>query len=666
MLPIGAMLRGTYRVDRYLASGGFGNTYAVTNVEFNEQYAMKEFFLKGVNEREDDQTTVSVSNAANRDQFDSQMEKFRKEARRLRQLHNAHIVGVHDLFSENGTYYYVMDFINGESLSARMKRTGQPLSEAEVRTLLPQMLDALDTVHSNGLWHLDLKPANIMIDNSGHAMLIDFGASKQMSAGGGATMSTAPCYTPGYAPSEQVEQNMEKFGPWTDFYALGATLFSLLTKQRPPQASDIDEDPDEAFSSLRGVSSEMRQLVQWMMQPNRKKRPQSVAEIRARLQPVEDEATEMVHPEPAPVPEPQPAPALQPEPTPVSQPIPHARPVPPMPPKNNNTTKYVVAGIAAVAVVLVVVAGAAWYLLSREKSLEETAKEYLAFRDLPTEEDTLAYAIGIANTIGLNDYLALSLNVDTTYKNEFVYGLLQGTSLCSAQPETMTGAPQNAYLAGLQIGGQMKNQIVPNFSSQLYGSDSTHTVSLQVLMAGFIHGTTGRLPLMTVEEAQEKVGRLFEQIKSRYAEREYANTKEAGERFLDNKAHEPDVIVDSISVDTPEGVKFVRLMHRVLKEGTGSYPSYDARVTVHYEGRLIDGTVFDSSYTRGEPSTFSLTGVVKGFQIALRRMRVGSKWEVYIPQELAYGDKETGNIPPFSTLIFTIELISVDNLNVHN
>lgn len=276
MLPVGTILRGTYRIEDYLSSGGFGNTYVVTNIEFNERYAIKEFFMRGVNQRDEGQSSVSVSNSANRNSFEEQREKFKKEARRLRQLSNSHVVRVHDLFDENGTSYYVMDFIDGESLSDRLKRTGQPISETEVRNYLLQILDGLEEIHNKGFQHLDLKPANIMVDKQGNITIIDFGASKQMRPDGGATASTAICYTPGYAPREQMEQNFEKFGPWTDLYALGATLYNILTTNKPPMPSDIDDEGDAAFSFPSSVSNEMRSYILWLMQPNRTKRPQKV------------------------------------------------------------------------------------------------------------------------------------------------------------------------------------------------------------------------------------------------------------------------------------------------------------------------------------------------------------------------------------------------------
>ena len=279
MLRVGTILHGTYRIDSYLSSGGFGNTYKATNIEFDEKYAIKEFFMKGVTERDETSCLVSVSNANNYQQFEEQREKFKKEARRLRKLKNEHIVKVHDLFEENGTAYYVMDYIDGESLAEKMKKTGRPLPEEEVRTILLQILGALKEVHQNEIWHLDLKPGNIMLDKSGNAYLIDFGASKQIRANGGMTTSTALCYTPGYAPIEQIGQMYDRFGPWTDIYALGATVYNLLTNKKPPMAIDIEEVGIDSFSFPVYVSDGIRKLIVWMMQPQRKSRPQDVDEI---------------------------------------------------------------------------------------------------------------------------------------------------------------------------------------------------------------------------------------------------------------------------------------------------------------------------------------------------------------------------------------------------
>lgn len=283
MLPVGTTLsNGKYQVEKHLSSGGFGNTYVAIDTAFDERVAIKELYIKGVCGRESDSANISISLTENQRTFTAQQEKFKKEAKRLRKLVNPHIIRVHDLFDENGTSYYVMDLVDGESLSQRMKRTGKPMTEQELMLILPQVLDALETVHAEEIWHLDLKPANIMLDRKGNALLIDFGASKQLRNSDGNSLSTssALAYTPGYAPSEQMEQNIDKFGPWTDLYALGATMYNLLTRNQPPSPSDIDEDAEAALPMPATISKKTRDLIFWLMKPNRKMRPQRVADVK--------------------------------------------------------------------------------------------------------------------------------------------------------------------------------------------------------------------------------------------------------------------------------------------------------------------------------------------------------------------------------------------------
>lgn len=270
---------GKYKIVKVLGQGGFGITYQGYNTEFEENVAIKEFFIKGVSERDDVTNAVSISNADNIKQFDEQLQKFKKEARRLRNLRNQHIVDVYDLFEENGTAYYAMELLKGESMADRMKVMGRPFTEQEVRSILPQVLDALAEVHQQNIWHLDLKPSNLMIDNQGFVKLIDFGASKQINLNGNMTTSTAICYTKGYAPNEQVGKMFDRFGPWTDIYALGATLYKLLTGNNPPMSIDIEEEGKDAFYFGSSVSPQMEKLIIWMMQPGRKARPQSVTQV---------------------------------------------------------------------------------------------------------------------------------------------------------------------------------------------------------------------------------------------------------------------------------------------------------------------------------------------------------------------------------------------------
>ena len=276
LLAVGSMLDGgKYRIEKALGSGGFGNTYLATDVRMDVRCVVKEFFMSGINIRYDGDVTVSVP--SNKMTFESQKRKFMKEAQRLFQLNNPHIVRVHSFFEEKGTAYYVMDYIKGQSLSARIKEQGHPMQETEVRNILMQMSDALKTIHTQAapLYHLDIKPGNIMMDEAGHVVLIDFGASKQFgSVGNTATTSTAMSYTPGYAPVEQIEQDITNIGPWTDFYALGATLYNLLTAQRPPSISSLSRP--NAFQFPNGISEGMKKLIVWMMSLHAEQRPRTV------------------------------------------------------------------------------------------------------------------------------------------------------------------------------------------------------------------------------------------------------------------------------------------------------------------------------------------------------------------------------------------------------
>ena len=283
LLPVGYVLHDNYRIDGYLASGGFGNTYAVTHLSLEKRMALKEFFMKGVTHREPDSSTVSVSNSENKNLFNEQKRKFKKEAQRIFELTNDHIVKVYDLFDANNTVYYAMEFVEGESLNALMKLSGKPFDESVTVDVLRQMLIALDAIHQRSIWHMDIKPGNIMMDKTGKCTLIDFGSSKQTEKEGGATTSTAMSYTPGYAPPEQINGSSKKWGPWTDFYALGATLYNLMTMEKPPLADDIIDEEEKAFFFPNNISEPMKALVIWMMQPRSTKRPASSDDIRQYL-----------------------------------------------------------------------------------------------------------------------------------------------------------------------------------------------------------------------------------------------------------------------------------------------------------------------------------------------------------------------------------------------
>ena len=263
--------------------------------------------------------------------------------------------------------------------------------------------------------------------------------------------------------------------------------------------------------------------------------------------------------------------------------------------------------------------------------------------NLRSDVDTVSYAIGMAQTQGLKDYLVGRLGVDTTYMDEFIKGLNEGANAGDDKKKA-------AYYAGIQIGQQISNQMVKGINHELFGDDSTKTISLKNFMAGFISGTTGKGGLMTVDSAQQVAQEKMRAIKAKNMEKEFGPNKVAGEKFLAANAKK-------------EGVKVLDggVQYKVIKEGNGPIPADTSNVKVHYEGKTMDGTVFDSSYKRGEPAEFRANQVIKGWTEALVHMPAGSVWEVYIPQELAYGERQQGaDIKPFSMLIFKIELIEVD------
>ncbi len=261
--------------------------------------------------------------------------------------------------------------------------------------------------------------------------------------------------------------------------------------------------------------------------------------------------------------------------------------------------------------------------------------------DLKNDVDTVSYAIGMAQSQGLKEYLVRNLGVDTAYMDDFYKGLNEGANAGDDKKKA-------AYYAGIQIGQQISNQMVKGINYQLFGEDSTKTISLKNFMAGFISGTSGKKGIMTVEQAQTVAQAKMEAIKAKSMEKQYGANKKAGEAFLAKYAKQA-------------GVKKLEggVLYKVIKEGSGEMPKDTSTVKVNYEGKTIDGKVFDSSYERKQAVTLKANQVIPGWTTALTHMPAGSVWEVVIPQNLAYGDRDQGKIKPFSTLIFKIELVSV-------
>ena len=262
--------------------------------------------------------------------------------------------------------------------------------------------------------------------------------------------------------------------------------------------------------------------------------------------------------------------------------------------------------------------------------------------NLKSDVDTMSYAIGMAQTQGLKEYLVGSLGVDTAYMADFIKGLNEGANAGDNKKKA-------AYYAGIQIGQQISTRMIKGINHEVFGDDSTKTISLKNFMAGFVSGTTGKGGLMTVDSAQVVAQTLMQAIKTKEMEKTYGPNKEAGEKFLASNAKK-----DGVKT-LPSGVQY-----KVIKEGTGAIPADTSLVKVHYEGRLLNDSIFDSSYKRGEPINLRCNQTIKGWTDAMVHMPAGSVWEVYIPQELAYGEREQGIIKPFSMLIFKIELLEVN------
>lgn len=262
--------------------------------------------------------------------------------------------------------------------------------------------------------------------------------------------------------------------------------------------------------------------------------------------------------------------------------------------------------------------------------------------DLKTDVDSMSYAIGYLQSQYVRQAIQQGQVIDTAYIDEFVKGINEGANAGDDKKRA-------AYIMGLQVGQQITNQLVKGINHEVYGDDSTKTISLKNLMSGFITGATGKKGLMTTDIANQVAQTKMEAIKSQTMMKQYGPNKVAGEKFLAANKKKAGVVT------LPSG-----LQYKVIKEGKGAIPQDTTQVKVQYEGRTIDGKVFESSYKNGNgPVTMTPKQMIPGWTEALTRMPEGSVWEVYIPQQLAYKERQAGQIKPFSTLIFKIELVKV-------
>lgn len=280
-LKPGILLQGgKYEIKKVLGQGGFGITYLAEHTRLHSEVAIKEFFMKDYCNRDTVSSIVTVPSVGN-DEFVSKFKvKFLKEAKMIADMDNRHIIKVIDVFEDNGTAYYVMEYLRCGSLTERIPESGLP--ETEALRYIRQIAEALSYIHNEkNVVHLDVKPSNIMFRNDDEAVLIDFGISKHYDDDGGrqTTITSSPAVlSRGYAPLEQYKPGgLSMFTPCTDVYSLGATLYKLLTGKNPPDANDVNEYGMPSLPA--SVSQPVRDAVKKAMSPLRKDRPQSIGEF---------------------------------------------------------------------------------------------------------------------------------------------------------------------------------------------------------------------------------------------------------------------------------------------------------------------------------------------------------------------------------------------------
>jgi len=295
--------------------------------------------------------------------------------------------------------------------------------------------------------------------------------------------------------------------------------------------------------------------------------------------------------------------------------------------------KFIMIALALVAGASVSTAGAA-----KKKTASVVAPAVEPVR-LAGSTDSVSYAAGMAITNGLVPFLHQQ-KVDSALMADFVRGFQDGV-------KAMDDPQKRAYLIGMGIAQQVSERMLPGMVKDF--QDSPDSIKADLFYRGFTDALKGDTALFTQSRAEEYFTARQKADKAAREERLYGANRDAGRQFLAENGRKDSVIT------LPSG-----LQYKVLVKGEGQVPQSSDRVKVHYEGRLLDGTVFDSSYKRGEPSEFTPTQVIRGWTEALQLMPVGSKWELYIPYELAYGERGVGSdIKPYSALIFTIELLDI-------
>lgn len=276
-LQSNSLLQGNkYKIEKVLGQGGFGVTYQAIQAGLNRKVAIKEFFMKDYCNRDEATSQITVGSEGSRELVERFRNKFIKEAQMIADFKHPNIIRIFDIFEENNTAYYVMEYIDGGSLKECTK--GRGISEREAVGYVVQIVHALDYIHQKKIAHLDVKPSNILIDDNQTAILIDFGISKHYDDAGSQTTTSPVGRSKGFAPLEQYQEGgVTEFSACTDVYSLGATLYFLLSGKTPPEASEIYENGLPELPT--DISTPTRFAIKKAMQPKRKDRPQNIGEF---------------------------------------------------------------------------------------------------------------------------------------------------------------------------------------------------------------------------------------------------------------------------------------------------------------------------------------------------------------------------------------------------
>lgn len=440
-LKPGAFLRhDTYRIERMLGQGGFGITYLAWDMNLERRVAVKEFFPASFCGRENTTSQVTPGTQGAREIFSRYKGKFLKEARNIAKFDHPGIIKIHAAFEENGTAYYVMDYIEGMSLADMVERQGKMRPEMALG-YIRSVAEALDYVHARKINHLDIKPANIMVRRSDNRpILIDFGLSKQYDAEGHQTSTTPTGISHGYAPIEQyTEGGVRQFSPQTDLYSLAATLYFLMSGQAPRQATSLIE---EGLRFPQEIPVAMRPIIATAMSPGRQQRQPTVKAFIAELTMKSgDDATRIVdQPKPQPV-----QPVVQPPVRP-AQPKP-VQPVMPSAPKSAKAKRFPMVAMVGIGAVVVgaVVTALIVFTPGKSEKKEEQAKDTtatLSTAPIPKDVQDMQWASPLGNAVytGAVDEDNLPHGSGTAnitggdlagavYKGEFNHGKFEGKSV---------------------------------------------------------------------------------------------------------------------------------------------------------------------------------------------------------------------------------------------